>query len=276
MADRPGPHGAEHPTPLTYVKAAAILTFLTALEVAVFYIDVLQPAFLPIFIILSIAKFVIVIMFYMHLRFDSRLFSGVFIGGLLLAIAVVITLLALFQVISAVASPRDVDEEALVKNILERQPVEEPEPEVPTPAPDQDEPSQPDAAATTEPGTTQPTPTSPAPVAVSGDPAAGEQVFMNVPDNAAPQALWCNTCHQIEGLAAGLIGPDLTHIATDAANRISGMSAAEYIRQSIMEPDSFIPEGVERATAGLMTPAITENLTDKQVEDLVAFLLQQE
>ncbi len=103
-------HGA-HPTPATYVKVALTLAVLTGAEVLVFYIDALKPAFLAIFLILSIAKFALVILFYMHLKFDHRLFSTVFIGGLMLALAVTVALLAMFQVLSAKANPTAEDEE---------------------------------------------------------------------------------------------------------------------------------------------------------------------
>ena len=53
---------------------------------------------------LSAAKFALVVLFYMHLKFDSRLFSGVFVGGLLLAVAVAVTLMSLFQVLSSKAN----------------------------------------------------------------------------------------------------------------------------------------------------------------------------
>ena len=105
MADRPRTREVAHPTPLTYLKVAATLAILTGIEVAVFYVDALEPAFLPIFLILSVAKFALVVMFYMHLKFDARLFSGVFVGGLLLAIGVAITVMALFQVLSAKSNP---------------------------------------------------------------------------------------------------------------------------------------------------------------------------
>jgi hypothetical protein len=73
--------------------------------------------------------------------------------------------------------------------------------------------------------------------------------------------------------AAGLIGPDHTHIGSDATDRVAGMSAEDYLRESIMDPELRVAEGVERATAGLMTKAIVEKLTDDQVDALVAFLL---
>ena len=126
-------------------------------------------------------------------------------------------------------------------------------------------------------------PTSPAatsPPAATAPPSGGlasqgQELFMAAPANAEAQALWCSTCHKIEGVAAGLIGPDLTHIGTDAATRKPGTSAEAYIRESIMDPTAFVGEGVDRATPGLMTDAIVEGLTTDQVDALVAFLLEQ-
>ena len=108
MVDRPRVREAAHPTPLTYLKVGFTLAALTGIEVGVFYIDALEPVFLPIFILLSIAKFALVVMFYMHLKFDSRLFSGLFVGGLILAITVAVVLMALFHMLSA-TSYEDVD-----------------------------------------------------------------------------------------------------------------------------------------------------------------------
>ncbi len=86
-----------HPTPITYLKVASALVFITMVEVGAFYIDSLRPIIKPMFIILSGTKFVLVAMFYMHLKFDSRLFSSMFVGGILLAAAIGIALMALFR-----------------------------------------------------------------------------------------------------------------------------------------------------------------------------------
>ncbi len=88
-----------HPGAGTYVAIGAILTLITGVEVAVYYITALHPVLAPVLITLSAAKFILVIMFYMHLKFDSRLFSTVFIGPLLLAVTVVISLFILFKVL---------------------------------------------------------------------------------------------------------------------------------------------------------------------------------
>lgn len=88
-----------HPGWKTYVVIGAILTVITAVEVAIFYIPAMRPVLTPILLALSAAKFTIVVMFYMHLKFDSRLFSTVFVTPLILAIAVVISLVILFKVV---------------------------------------------------------------------------------------------------------------------------------------------------------------------------------
>ena len=88
-----------HPTPATYFKVAVTLTLITLLEVGVFYVTGLGYGIIPILVILSGVKFVLVAMFYMHLRYDAELFTRFFVGGLALAGAVVITLMALFRVL---------------------------------------------------------------------------------------------------------------------------------------------------------------------------------
>ena len=93
------PHTREvaHPTPGTYAKIAAILGVITAVEVGIFYIESIKDVLVPIFIVLSAVKFALVAMFYMHLKFDERLFSWFFVGGLMLAATIILALLALFR-----------------------------------------------------------------------------------------------------------------------------------------------------------------------------------
>lgn len=85
----------------------------------------------------------------------------------------------------------------------------------------------------------------------------------------------CATCHIVEGVSTGRIGPDLTHIGTDGASRKPGLSAEEYIFESIRDPEAFVADGVERAFAGTMTKDITDDFSDEEVSALVAFLLAQ-
>ena len=88
------------PTPITYLKVALLLVAITAVEVGIFYIEFLNPVIVPMFFVLSATKFALVVMFYMHLKFDNRLFSALFVGGLLLAVSVTLALLALFRAIT--------------------------------------------------------------------------------------------------------------------------------------------------------------------------------
>ena len=86
-----------HPSPLTYFKVAMTLAAITTVEVAVFYVTWLCHGIIPVLAILSLAKFAMVAMFFMHLKYDAPLFSALFLGGLALAGAVMFSLLGLFK-----------------------------------------------------------------------------------------------------------------------------------------------------------------------------------
>jgi cytochrome c oxidase subunit 4 len=81
-----GPH---HPEPYQYVVVGIILAGITAIEVALYYIEGLNFETLVVVLLgLSALKFFIVVGFFMHLRYDAKLFSVLFFGGLALAIAI--------------------------------------------------------------------------------------------------------------------------------------------------------------------------------------------
>jgi len=87
-----------HPGWSTYWKVAVILTVITIWEVWAYYIPSLVASriFVPMLLILSGLKFVIVVMFYMHLKYDHKLFRVLFTGPLLIAALTGIALLFLF------------------------------------------------------------------------------------------------------------------------------------------------------------------------------------
>jgi cytochrome c oxidase subunit 4 len=91
----PGEHA--HPGAREYVIVAVVLAIITSIEVAIYYIDFIRPMLAPILLVLSAFKFAAVAMFFMHLKFDNRLFSSLFVGGLILAGVLLISLLALFN-----------------------------------------------------------------------------------------------------------------------------------------------------------------------------------
>jgi len=82
-----------------YVRIAAILAAITALEVSTYYVD-LGRLFLPALLIMMAVKFVIVVSYFMHLKYDNKLFSWVFYAGLILALFVYGIFLATFHFFS--------------------------------------------------------------------------------------------------------------------------------------------------------------------------------
>ena len=254
MSSQPQEGHARHPTFMQYVLVATILFVITAIEfIIIFPAYRLGAATVPVLILLSAIKFGIVIMFYMHLKFDHKLFTWIFLGGLALGFAVGLALLGLFAALGSTAQPRAFAQAQAVPfehTDVVHPPVEE------------------------VPDVTQPVETTPVeePAPETGG-GGGELV-------AQGQAIFtgkggCLACHTIEGISAGLLGPDLTHIGTDAAGRKSGMSARAYITESIREPEVFVAEGVDRALPGLMTSALTASLNDDEVAALVEFLFAQ-
>ena len=101
-----GAHAAHaehhHPTGNQYAVIALILTVITVVEVWAYYIPALvaSPMFNPALIVMSAAKFAIVVLFYMHLKFDSRLFRVIFTGSLIVSMCTIVALLFLFHKLS--------------------------------------------------------------------------------------------------------------------------------------------------------------------------------
>ena len=83
--------------PRQYVLIGLILTVITAVELWVSYAeDFFGEMLVPVLFILSAVKFVMVVGLFMHLKFDNRIFTWMFAGGFLLAVAVLIALISLF------------------------------------------------------------------------------------------------------------------------------------------------------------------------------------
>ena len=96
-------HHVDHPTPGQYWKIAAVLAVLTAIEVALFYIDqeLELRAFNAIALLgLSALKFIIVVGWYMHLRFEKPMLSRFFTAGFVLAFGLYLVVLAALGVVA--------------------------------------------------------------------------------------------------------------------------------------------------------------------------------
>jgi cytochrome c oxidase subunit 4 len=90
-----GAGAAAHASVSTYVYVALVLTVITALEVGVIYIRFLTPIIVPLLLAMSLAKFVLVVMFFMHLRYDARPLAALFVGPLLIALGLAVALMTL-------------------------------------------------------------------------------------------------------------------------------------------------------------------------------------
>jgi len=87
---------SHHPPTRVYLIVAAVLTVLTAIEVTVFYVPAMKSVLLPVLLLLSAAKFALVAMFYMHLKFDRAAYSAIFIAQVFIAAVVIVALMVLF------------------------------------------------------------------------------------------------------------------------------------------------------------------------------------
>ena len=107
----------------------------------------------------------------------------------------------------------------------------------------------------------------------AGDAARGEELYMmtTIGDTGAPG---CITCHSVEPtdnpMLASPVGPSHYGVAGRASEYVEGMSAEEYLRESIVEPDAHIVEGFPE---GVMYQNYADDLTDQQISDLVAYLM---
>jgi len=95
VPDPVAPATAGHGGVGAYVVVAVILTVITALEFAVIYIRALTPILVPLLLVMSAAKFALVVLFFMHLRSDARVLATLFTGALIVATGLVVALTTL-------------------------------------------------------------------------------------------------------------------------------------------------------------------------------------
>ena len=97
-AEHGAAHGAGHPSPKEYVRIGVILGALTALEIAASYAGVSGGVLIPTLFVLALIKFALVVMWFMHLKFDDRRYSRFFVMGLALAATLYLIVLMLSRV----------------------------------------------------------------------------------------------------------------------------------------------------------------------------------
>ncbi len=84
-----------HPSARDYVNIAIVLAILTGLEVSTYFFDFGAIA-IPMLILLMCIKFVMVAGFFMHLKFDTRIYSQLLYTGLAFAVVLYALTLILF------------------------------------------------------------------------------------------------------------------------------------------------------------------------------------
>ncbi len=100
-------------------------------------------------------------------------------------------------------------------------------------------------------------------IASKGDPTHGSDIFAHGVGDAPP----CVSCHTFGNTAFNL-GPKLVGISQRAGERIPGMSAEDYLRQSILDPSAFVVSGYRN----IMYPNFKEKLNEQDIADLIAYL----
>ncbi|MEZ4635175.1 MAG: c-type cytochrome [Caldilineaceae bacterium] len=86
----------------------------------------------------------------------------------------------------------------------------------------------------------------------------------------------CVGCHNLNAdqtaSSRGPVGPNMGNLAENAASRVAGLSAEDYIHQSIVEPGAYLVEGY---MAGIMPANFTETMSEEEINSLVTWLLEQ-
>lgn len=255
--------GGGHPSLKQYVFIAILLFVITIVEFVLILDSVGLREASPIgttviLFLLSGLKFAIVILFYMHLKFDNKFFFWVFIAGMVLAVMVGLALMGLFTAVKPtlggeprlpdVAAPCAFDHElgAHGENVCPD----------PTPQP------------TSTPAPTIAALAITAPVVVAadggdtppGEPSAAEG------ERLANEVYGCNACHSTDGTV--LVGPSWKGIYGSQEALEGGGSATvddEYIRESIHIPDAKMVEGF-----GNLMPVL--GLSDAEIDSIIEYI----
>lgn len=91
---------ARHPSPQEYVRIGIILAVVTGLEVGVYYVGSLRDLMIPLLFLFALIKFSLVALWFMHLRFDSPVYSRFFLIGIAGAVTLYLFVLMMFRTFS--------------------------------------------------------------------------------------------------------------------------------------------------------------------------------
>jgi mono/diheme cytochrome c family protein len=96
--------------------------------------------------------------------------------------------------------------------------------------------------------------------------ATGEKLFAQT---VTGSQAGCITCHSLDA-GVVIVGPSMAGIGSRAGSIVSGQSAEDYLRESILTPDAHLVEGFP---AGTMPQVWSDELTSEQIDQLIAYML---
>ncbi len=102
--------------------------------------------------------------------------------------------------------------------------------------------------------------------APAGDPARGEELFNEF---IADVSFACATCHNADS-EDRLVGPGLLNVGERAATRVEGLSAEEYLHESIVDPSAFVVAGFPD---NVMPKTYGDIFSEQDIQDIISYLL---
>jgi cytochrome c oxidase subunit IV len=85
-----------HPQPRQYVFIGIVLAIVTAIEVGIYYLDIPAGLLVGSLLVFALIKFILVGSWFMHLKFDSRVFRMLFVAGIITALVIFTVMLVIF------------------------------------------------------------------------------------------------------------------------------------------------------------------------------------
>jgi cytochrome c oxidase subunit 2 len=95
-----------------------------------------------------------------------------------------------------------------------------------------------------------------------GDPEQGRVIY----ETGGAAGIPCMSCHSLDGTT--IVGPSWQGIRERAATRVEGMSAEDYIRQSIEDPTAYVVDGYQP----VMPDVFGEKLSDEDINNIIAYM----
>ncbi len=262
--------GGGHPSLQQYIVIAILLFAITIVEFIIIMdfpgprekviSDALgQPSTTILLFLLSGIKFAIVILFYMHLKFDNKLFFWMFVAGMVLAVMVGLSLIGLFTAVKPTLGGEPRLPDVAAPCAFDHTIGEHGENVCPDPTPQ--------PAPTLAP--TIPALTITAPVPGNGGPQGGPAGEPSVAEGQrlSNEVYGCNACHSTDGTV--LVGPSWQGIWGTQEGLEGGDTAtvdAEYIRESINDPYAKLVEGFgELMPTGL-------GVTEEEIDSIILYI----